>query len=251
MPKSFLYFFSLNGSVAHACRSSSCSGHHIVVEAGDLDAAAAILHLREHLREHERRVGDRAAERARVQVGAAAAQVDLEVDQAAQAVADRRHAAREHRRVGDDDDVGVELVLVGADEVVEVGAADFLLAFEDELHVHRQAAVLLQVRLDRLEVHEHLALVVGRRRARRSRRRGSSPRTAATPTGSADRPAARRSGRRTGSSARPARRASRRRRPDCRACRSSLHVLQADAAHLVGAPLGAALARRRRARAAR
>ena len=40
--------------------------------------------------------------------------------------------------------------------------ADFLFAFEDDLDVHRQAAVLLQVRLDRLEVHEDLALVVGR-----------------------------------------------------------------------------------------
>ena len=83
--------------------------HHIVVEAGNLDAAAAILHLREHLRQDEGRVGHRAAERARVQVGAAAAQIDLEVDQAAQPVADRRHAAREHRRVGDDDDVGAQL----------------------------------------------------------------------------------------------------------------------------------------------
>ena len=100
-------------------------------------------------------------------------------------------------------------------------AADLLLAFEDELHVHRQPAVLLQVRFDRLEVHEDLPLVVGRRRARRSRRRGSSPRTAATPTAPADRPAARRSGRRTESSARPARRASRRRPPDFPACRSA------------------------------
>ena len=40
--------------------------------------------------------------------------------------------------------------------------ADFLFAFEDDLDVDRQPAVLLQVRLDRLEVHEHLALVVGR-----------------------------------------------------------------------------------------
>ena len=87
----------------------------------------------------KRRVGHRAAERSGMQIGAAAAQVDLEVHQTAQAVADRRHAAREHRRVGDDDDVGAELVLVRADEVVEVGAADFLFALEDELDVHRQA----------------------------------------------------------------------------------------------------------------
>ena len=53
-------------------------------------------------------------------------------------------------------------LLVGLDEVVQVGAADFFFAFEDQLDVHRQAAVLLQVRFDGLEVHEHLALVVGR-----------------------------------------------------------------------------------------
>ena len=97
-----------------------------------------------------------------MQIGPAAAQIDLGVDQAAQAVADRRHAAGEHRGVRDDHDVGAELGLVRADEVVEVDAADLLFAFEDDLHVHRQAAVLLEMRLDRLEVHEHLALVVGR-----------------------------------------------------------------------------------------
>ena len=59
-------------------------------------------------------------------------------------------------------DVGAKLALVRADEVVEMLAADFLFAFEDDLDVHRQAAVLLQVRLDRLEVHEDLSLVVGR-----------------------------------------------------------------------------------------
>ena len=83
-------------------------------------------------------------------------------DETAQAVADRRNAAREHRRVRDDDDVGGELGFVGANEVVEVDAADFLFALEDELHVHRQPAVLFQVRLDGLQVHEHLTLVVGR-----------------------------------------------------------------------------------------
>ena len=61
-----------------------------------------------------------------------AAQIDLEVDESAQAVADRRDAAVEHRRVGDDDDVGGELVLVGLDEVVEVRGADFFLALEDD-----------------------------------------------------------------------------------------------------------------------
>ena len=50
---------------------------------------------------------------------------------------------------------------MGLDEVVEIGGADFLLALEDDADVDRQAAVLLQVRFDGLEVHEDLALVVG------------------------------------------------------------------------------------------
>ena len=133
-----------------------------VVEAGDLDAPAAILHLRQDLRQHHRRVCDGAAERSRMQIALRAAEIDLAVDEAAQPVANRRDAAIEHRRIRDHDDVGAELALVGLDEVVEVRRADFFLAFEDDLHVDRQLAGLLQVRLDGLEVHEHLALVVGR-----------------------------------------------------------------------------------------
>ena len=123
---------------------------------------AAILHLRDHLREDERRVGDGAAKGSGMQIGVAAFQLDLAVHEAAQAVTDRRHAAGEHRRVGDHDDVGFERVLVRDDEVVEVRAADLFLALENDPDVHRQPAVLLQVRLDGLEVHEDLALVVGR-----------------------------------------------------------------------------------------
>ena len=97
-----------------------------------------------------------------MQIGPAAAQVDLGVDQAAEAVTDRRHAAGEHRGVRDDHDVGGQLGLVRGDEVVEVEASDFFFPLDNQLHVHRQASVLREMRLDRLEVHEHLTLVVGR-----------------------------------------------------------------------------------------
>ncbi len=72
---------------------------HIVIEARDPDAPTLVLHLRQHLRQHHRGVGHRAAKRTRVQVGLRAAKVDLEVRQAAQAVADGRDAAVEHRRI--------------------------------------------------------------------------------------------------------------------------------------------------------
>ena len=46
-----------------------------------------------------------------MQVGLGPAQVDLEVGEAAQPVADRRDAAIEHRRIRDDDDVGARASL--------------------------------------------------------------------------------------------------------------------------------------------
>ena len=144
----------------------------------------------------------------------------------------------------------LELALVGADEVVEMGAADFLFAFENDLHVHRQAAVLLHVRLDRLEVHEDLALVVGR--------------AARVDLAVADRRLERRRHPEIQRIDRlhvvvaveQDRRRVRRAEPvavDDRIARrvDETDVLQADAAHLVGAPLGAALHVGRHARAAR
>jgi hypothetical protein len=97
-----------------------------------------------------------------MQIALGPAQVELAVDEAAQPVADRRHAAVEHRRIGNYHDVGGELGLMRLDEVIEVGGPDFLLALEDDLHVDGQLPGLLQVRLDGFEVHEDLALVVGR-----------------------------------------------------------------------------------------
>ena len=47
-----------------------------------------------------------------------------------------------------------------AHELVQVRAADLLLTLENKLDVHRQSARLLHDCLDRLEVHEDLALVV-------------------------------------------------------------------------------------------
>ena len=84
----------------------------------------------------------------------------VEVGEAAQPVADRRHAAIEHGRIGDHDNVSAQIGFVIADEIVEVRAADFFFAFDEELDVAGKAARLFQVGLDRLDVHEHLALVV-------------------------------------------------------------------------------------------
>ena len=90
-----------------------------------------------------------------------AAQIDLVIHEPAKAVANRRNLAREHRRVRDHDDIGREQRLVLPDELVEVQASDLFFSFEKHLDVQRKAAGLLHVGLDRLEVHEDLSLVVG------------------------------------------------------------------------------------------
>ena len=54
-----------------------------------------------------------------------------------------------------------EHVALRVNERIQVGAADLFLAFEHDLDVHGELRRLRQMRLDRLEVHEDLALVVG------------------------------------------------------------------------------------------
>ena len=128
--------------------------------------------------------------------------------------------------------------------------ADFLFAFDDQLDVDRQLAGLLEVRLDRLEVHEHLALVVGgaarvdlavadrRLERRRFPQIERIDRLHVVVAVEQDR----RRARRMEPVAVDDRIAGRLDQPD---------VLESDARHLVGGPLGAALARRRVLPAAR
>src|SRR5262249_44538953 len=128
----------------------------------NLDPSAAVFHLRQHTGQYERRVGDRSAERAGMEVRLGPAHVELKIGEAAKAVADRWNTAVEHRGIGNDDDVRSEIAFVGSYDVVEMAAAHLFLAFDEDPYVQRQAAGLLHVRFDRLDVHEDLALVVRR-----------------------------------------------------------------------------------------
>ena len=83
------------------------------------------------------------------------------IGDAAQAVGDRRLAGGELAGVADDDHVAGQLFLVARDERIEILAADFFFAFDQELELHRQPAGGLQPRLGPFDVREHLALVVG------------------------------------------------------------------------------------------
>ncbi len=86
---------------------------------------------------------------------------DLEVGQPFEAVGDRRHAGGELAGVGDDRVVAGQLVAVGGDVSFETRAADLLFPLDQHLDVDRQRAGRLEPGLHRLEVGEHLALVVG------------------------------------------------------------------------------------------
>src|SRR5207253_9588953 len=99
------------------------------------------------LRQHERRVRHRAAERSGMEIGAAAAKIELKVHEATESVADRWDAAGEHGRIGDDDNVTLEIVFVAADELVQVLAANLLFALEHHLDVDWQPPGCLQMRL--------------------------------------------------------------------------------------------------------
>ncbi len=97
-----------------------------------------------------------------MQIALRAAKVDLVIREPAKPVANRGNLAREHRRIRDHHDIGSEQRFVLSDELVEVQAADLFFSLEKHLDVQRQLPGLFHVRFDRLEVHEHLPLVVGR-----------------------------------------------------------------------------------------
>ena len=97
-----------------------------------------------------------------MEVARRAGEFDFDVRQPAQAVRDRRHAGREERGVAHEHDVGGQQVFVLLDERREVDAPALLLALDHHLEVDRQRSPALEVRFDRLDVHERLPLVVGR-----------------------------------------------------------------------------------------
>ncbi len=136
-------------------------GGDVVVEAGDEDAAVGVFELGDDLAEGDERVGRGAAVHAGVEVGAGAAGFNLGVDHAAQADAEGGDAGGEHFGVGDEGDVGLELVGVLADEGGDAFSADLFFAFEEDADVDGELAVVGgEEGFEGFDVHPHLAFVV-------------------------------------------------------------------------------------------
>ena len=110
----------------------------------------------------DERIGRRAAVHAGVQIGFCAAHFDLGVDHAAQADAKRGQAGRKELGVGDQGKVGLEVGGLRGNVVRNSLPSHLFFAFEQDADVERQRAVRGQQRLERLDLRDHLALVVDR-----------------------------------------------------------------------------------------
>ena len=88
------------------------------------------------------RIGRRAAIHAGVQIVIRALHVHFAVDDAAQAHADGGQFGREHLGVADHGGVRLQPRRLRCHVRFDVLAAGLLFAFDQELHVHRQAAVV-------------------------------------------------------------------------------------------------------------
>ena len=135
---------------------------HVVVEAGHGDAALFVVKAGEDFHEGGGGVHDGAAEDAGVEVGGGSAHNDLHGRDAAEALGEGGVAFGDHPGVRDGDDVATQIAAAGADEIVEIGAADFFFAFDEEDEIDRQRAFLAEEMDGAEEVGEDLSFVVGR-----------------------------------------------------------------------------------------
>ena len=150
-------------AAAPACSSPSTSGTsaerallgrggraHVVVEAGDQDAALVVAQAGDELCQLHRGIGRPVAVVAAVEGSGRTVQRDLHVGHAAHAEDDLRPAGLVHRPVAEEPGVGAEARLLALEHRAQMGRARLLLALEEDLEVHREGDA-------------------GRRRARRGR----------------------------------------------------------------------------------
>ena len=115
---------------------------------------------REHFRKRHRRIGNRAAPHSGVNRLGERAHFDFDADQAAERDCERGNAAIEIARIRQHENVRVEHLAMGFQELLEVRASDFFFAFDDDFHVDRKLAHGLQESIDRSAVNDHAGFVV-------------------------------------------------------------------------------------------
>ena len=127
-------------------------------EALDGHVAGVVVQGRDHAAERDERVGRRAAEHAAVHGAFQGLDLDVAGGHAAQRRRERRHAEGVVADVADHDDVRLEQLGVGPDELLDAAVAALLLALDEDLDA--DGAVLAEGE-ERAGVHDDAALVVG------------------------------------------------------------------------------------------
>ena len=157
----FLVFCKVERSLVEGFALGGRQLAHVVVEARNRHVSVFIDERSHHAGQDIGRIGHRTSEQAGVQVLVGACHFDLHISQTAQTAGDRRYLHRDHRCIGNQNDVCLEHLLVVGAELVEAGRPDLFLAFEQEFHIAGQAVGRAH-RFERLGVHEKLAFVVVR-----------------------------------------------------------------------------------------
>ena len=134
-----------------------------IVEAGQRDPALLVVQPAQQIRQHVQRIVDAAAERAAVQIAVGPVQIQLAVDDPAHARAEAGRLTVEDAGVGHHHDIALQLVAMGPEQFGEVRRAGLLLTLDQQLDRDRRgdAALRRKVGGEPVQVHQHLALVVG------------------------------------------------------------------------------------------
>src|SRR5580704_1894155 len=132
-----------------------------VVEAGDGDSKFLVVELGEQLSKNSKGIRDCTAVYAGVEIARWTSEFDLVIIQSAQTVGDRGHALREHRCVGYNKRIGLQLFFIFLHVIPQADAADFFLAFDQDFYVDGELAVHFLDGFERLQMDVNLALVVG------------------------------------------------------------------------------------------
>ena len=133
-----------------------------LVHLGDPDLPLGALEAAEDPHQRLQRIGGDPAVGAGMQVALKRADRDLRVAESPERRVHGGQAGGEERAVADQDGVGAGPLGLGAEQIEDHPAATLLLALEDEAHVERRAAIVIQDGLVRLQEAEDLPLVVGR-----------------------------------------------------------------------------------------